>query len=107
MLLDKHRAHWPTKGNTQKFIIFPAHTKNWLGGPKWGREVLFPANPDLADILGRTDLDFEKFYFLGFFGSQISGFPGSQISKIWPLAGLGPGQARLEPPGPKNVDFLL
>ena len=28
-------------------------------GPKWGREVLFPANPDLADILGDMDLDFE------------------------------------------------
>ena len=23
----------------------------------------FPTNPDLADILGRTDFDFEKFYF--------------------------------------------
>ena len=32
-------------------------------GPKWGREVLFLANPDLADILGRTDLDFENFIF--------------------------------------------
>ena len=26
-------------------------------GPKWGREVLFPANPDLADILGDTDFN--------------------------------------------------
>ena len=33
-------------------------------GPKWGREGLFLANPDLADILGRTDLDFENFRFL-------------------------------------------
>ena len=56
-------------------------------GPKWGREVLFPANPDLADILGRTDLDFDMcFSFVGF---QISEYPGSQISKIWP----GPGGA--------------
>ena len=23
----------------------------------------FPTNPDLVDILGRTDLDFENFYF--------------------------------------------
>ena len=30
-------------------------------GPKWGREVLFPTNPDLADILGRTDFDFDIF----------------------------------------------
>ena len=37
-------------------------------GPKWGREGLFPANPDLADNLGRTDLDFAFFHFLDFFG---------------------------------------
>ena len=30
-------------------------------GSKWGREVLFPANPDLVDILGDMDLDFENF----------------------------------------------
>ena len=35
-------------------------------GPKWGREGLFPANPDLADILGDTDFDFENFSFLHF-----------------------------------------
>ena len=50
---------------------------------------MFPANPDLADVLGRTDLDFERFDFL-FFRFQISGFPSPQISKIWPWAGLGP-----------------
>ena len=33
-------------------------------GPKWGREVFFPTNPDLADILGDTDFDFENFYVL-------------------------------------------
>ena len=33
-------------------------------GPKWGQEDFFPANPDLADILGRTDFDFENFHFL-------------------------------------------
>ena len=32
-------------------------------GPKWGRDVLFPANPDLADILGDADFDFENFIF--------------------------------------------
>ncbi len=44
--------------------------------------------------LGRTDLNFEILYFLDFFGSQISRFPGPQISKfpeIWP----GPGWAGL------------
>ena len=32
------------------------------GGPKWGQDDFFPTNPDLADILGRTDLNFEKCY---------------------------------------------
>ena len=75
-------------------------------GPKWGREVLFPANPDLADILGRTDFDFENFHFDIFWipNFWIFRFPDFQNLA---QAGLGPGQARLEPSGPKNVDFLL
>ena len=32
-------------------------------GPKQGQEDFFPTNPDLADILGRTDLNFEIFFF--------------------------------------------
>ena len=61
-------------------------------GPKWGPRGLFPANPDLADILGRTDLNFQNFQFVFFcipnvwiFRSpilQISKFPGPQISKF-------------------------
>ena len=31
----------------------------------------FPTNPDLADILGRTDLDFENFYFFDFLGPKF------------------------------------
>ena len=30
---------------------------------KWGQEVLSPANPDLAVILGAMDLISENFYF--------------------------------------------
>ena len=49
-------------------------------GPKWyPRRGFFPTNPDLADILGRTDLNFGILYF---FGPHISGFPGPQISKL-------------------------
>ena len=48
----------------------------------------FPTNPDLADILGDMDFDFENFYFLDFLGSQISGL-GPAWAQLGP--GLGPG----------------
>ena len=60
-------------------------------GPKWGREVLFPANPDLADILGRTDFDFENFYFFDFLDPKFADFQGPR-NLAW--AGLGPGLGR-------------
>ena len=59
-------------------------------GPKWGRELFFPTNPDLADILGRTDFDFDFFVFCW---SQISRYPGSKFPEIWPGPGLGLGLA--------------
>ena len=99
-----NRAHWPTKENRQNFVIFlmfPAHAKN---GPRWaqmGPGGFFPTNPDLPDVLGRTDLDFENFYFFDFFGFQIPRFPGPQkscLGQAW--AGLGPGWARLSQAGP-------
>ena len=31
----------------------------------------FPTNPDLADILGRTDLSFENFYFFYFWDPKF------------------------------------
>ena len=45
--------------------------KNTRGGPKWGREGIFPANKNLADILGDMDFDSENFYFLAFVGSFL------------------------------------
>ena len=57
--------------------------------PNGAKRIFVPTNPDLADILGRTDFDFENSHFFVFFGFQISGFPSPQISKIWP----GPGRA--------------
>ena len=61
-------------------------------GPKWGREVFFPTNPDLADVLGRTDLDFDNFTFF------IVWVPNFWISKFpyfqnlgWAGPGLGLG----------------
>ena len=35
-------------------------------GPKWGRELFFPTNPDLFNILGDTDF-FGAFYFWDLF----------------------------------------
>ena len=56
-------------------------------GPKWAQEDFFPTNPDLADILGRTDLDFENFYFLYFFGSQIFGLGPAWDHPLGPNVG--------------------
>ena len=47
-------------------------------GPKWGQEDFFPTNPDLADILGDTDFDFENFYFWDFFVPNFPRFPNSR-----------------------------
>ena len=43
-------------------LIFRLMEKMAWDGPKWGPEGLFPSNPDLVDILGDMDLDFENFY---------------------------------------------
>ena len=64
------------------FIFVGPWEKNAWDGPKWGQEDFLPTNPDLADILGDTDSDFENFHFLFLFWSEISRFPGSKISKF-------------------------
>ena len=92
-----NKSSWHYK-NLSFFGFFRPTQKIAWDGPKWGWEVLFPANPDLADISGRTDFDFENSYFcfvwdpMKFpgFRSQISRipdfqnsrFPGSQIFKF-------------------------
>ena len=82
------RAHWPTKENRQRIQISRSMEKLGPDGPNWGQDDFFPADPDLADIFGRTDFDFENFYFFDFFGSQISGL-GPAWARLGP--GLGPG----------------
>ena len=45
-----------------------------------GASRSLPTNLDLADILGRMDLNFDILFV--FLGPQLSGFPGLQISKL-------------------------
>ena len=59
------------------FYIFPAHGKNGLRWPQIGPGGFFPTNPDLANILGKTDLNVENFYFFYFLDPK---FPDFQLS---------------------------
>ena len=72
------------------------------GVPKWGQEdFVFPTNPDLTDILGRTYLNFEKRDFCHFLDPkvldfQVPRFPRFGLGK----AGLGPWAELLHIWGP-------
>ena len=64
----------------------------------------FPTNPDLAGILGRTDLDFDNFSFFilldpEFPNFQVLRFPGPQKSGLGPGLGRGPGGPSAGPLG--------
>ena len=52
----------------------------------------FPTNPDLADILGRTDLEFENFhFFFNFVDPKVLDFQVPRFPKFGlGRAGLGP-----------------
>ena len=54
-------------------------------GPECGWEVLFPANPDIADILGDKDFDFENFHFCNLLYSKFLDFQVPRYLK----SGLG------------------
>ena len=64
--------------------------------PNRARRIFDPTNPDLADILGRTDLNFENFYLLDlldpkFPDIQVPNFQKSGLGRAWAWAGLGLG----------------
>ena len=61
----------------------------------------FPTNPDLADILGRMDFDFEIFF--DFFGSQISGLGPTWAHPLGPRV----GPPTWAPRGPTHVGPLV
>ena len=52
-------------------------------GPKWDPRGFFPTNPNLANILGRTDLDFEDFYFLGLLDPKFLDFQVPRSPNFW------------------------
>ena len=97
----------PPRKNRQHFgifCIFLVHGKNGLRWPQIGPGGFFPTNPDLADILGRMDFDFEICFFifwtLNFWisRSEKSGFPDFQKSGF-------PGPQNLDFPTSQNLDF--
>ena len=55
----------------------------WRNGMNWGREVFFPANPDIADILGDMGFDVDHLYFL-FFGIPKFQVRVPRFPEIWP-----------------------
>ena len=85
-------------------LIFSAHATNSLKWHEMGPGGFFPTNPDLADILGDMDFDFENFYFLVFLDLKFPDFqfPDFQISRnlawarawarAWAGGRLGPGR---------------
>ena len=85
------------------FAFFRPTQKIGPDEPKWGQEDFFPTNPDLANILGDMDFDFDNFYFLDFFDLKFPDFqfPDFQISRNLAWAqlghGLGPGLGPMLP----------
>ena len=65
--------------NCAIFCIFPVHGKNDLRWPQIGPGGFFPTNPDLANILGRTDLNFKNFYVFDFLDPK---FPDFQVPRF-------------------------
>ena len=54
--------------------------------PNMARRIFVPTNPDLADIFGRTDFNFENCYVFDFLDPKFLDFqvlrsPDSQISR--------------------------
>ena len=67
--------------------------------PNGAGKVIFPANPDLADILGRTDFDFGYFHFVDCLDPEFLDLQVPRFQKS--------GPAGFEPFGPNDVDVLM
>ena len=55
-----NNSDWTTKENSKTFAIFDMFVLPMEKYMKKGKEMFFPTNPNLADILGDTDLDCEN-----------------------------------------------
>ena len=55
------------------FLSFSVHGKLPGMAPTGVRRIFVPTNPDLADILGDTDFDFENLYFFDSLGCMQLG----------------------------------
>ena len=63
-------------------------------GPNGAGRIFVPTHPDLVDILGRTDLNFDIFYFFDFLDPKFLDF---QVPRVpdFQKSGLGQAWARL------------
>ena len=52
-------------------------------GTKQGQEDFFPTSQDCANILGRTDLNFENFYFFEFLDPKFLDFQVPRSPNFW------------------------
>ena len=67
---EMRSSHLSTKEYRRELLfscIFPAHGKIVMKWHQVGPGGFFPTKPDLADILGNMDFDFENIYFFGSF----------------------------------------
>ena len=53
----------------------------------WGQEDVFPTDPDLVDILGGTDVDFENSDFPDFSNPKFLDFQVPRFPKSGPALG--------------------
>ena len=91
--------------NTNAFT-FVAHGKNCLKWPEMGPGGFFLANPDLANILGKVDFDFDMFFF-EIQNFQISRF-ADQACALWALNLWGNRSCVMgEPPSPTSLTDIL
>ena len=90
------------------FLIFAARAKKCLKWYEMGPGGVVPTNPDLADILGDTDFDFDNLNFLDlldptFLDFPVPRFPNFQIPRFPDAAGAAGRTLRSQPDPSPNA----